>query len=110
RKFWALVRALSRLGTRANVCNNLADRVAGLALPPVALELVESGVEVFSLAGFLLPDARHLRVGIKTIDCAPLVDRACASRQRLHECAVVKPGHRRAPVDHLGPLNAQRRG
>src|SRR5699024_1215417 len=28
RKFWALVRALSRLGTRANVCNNLADRAA----------------------------------------------------------------------------------
>ena len=110
RKFWALVRALSRLGTRANVCNNLADRVAGLALPPVALELVESGVEVFSLAGFLLPDARHLRVGIKPIDCAPLVDFACASRKRLNECAVFKPAHLRAPVDRLAPLNAQRRG
>src|SRR5699024_12470540 len=64
RKFWALVRALNRLGKRANVCNNLADFVAGRALTPVALELVKGGIEVFSLAGFLLPDARHLRVGI----------------------------------------------
>src|SRR5699024_3242987 len=64
RQSWALVRALSKLGTRANVCNNLADRVAGRALPPVGLKLVKGSVEVFSLAGFLLPDARHLRVGI----------------------------------------------
>ena len=110
RKFWALVRALSRLGKRSNVCNNLADRVASLALPPVALELIEGGIEVFSLAGFLLPNARHLRIGIKAIDCAPLVDFACASRKRLNKITIIKPAHLRAPVDHIAPLNAQRRG
>ena len=104
------MRAFSSLGKRANVCNNLADFIAGLVLTPVALELVKGGVEVFSLAGFLLPDARHLRVGIKAIDCAPLVDFACASRKRLNECTVFQPAHLRAPVDRLAPLNAQRRG